>query len=35
MQYQSIRAARPSQFDSVSAQTTGSQRLAAVHPGLA
>src|SRR5260370_36564109 len=33
MQYQSIRVVRPAQFDSATAQTPGSQRLAAVHPG--
>jgi hypothetical protein len=33
MQYQSIRVVRPSQFDSATVQTPGSQRLAAVHPG--
>jgi uncharacterized RmlC-like cupin family protein len=32
MQYQSIRVVRPDQFDSATAQTPGSQRLAAVHP---
>src|SRR5258708_12921679 len=32
MQYQSIRVVRPSQFDSATVQTPGSQRLAAVHP---
>jgi uncharacterized RmlC-like cupin family protein len=35
MRYQSIRVVRPGQFDSATAQTPGSQRLAAVHPGLA
>jgi hypothetical protein len=33
MQYQSIRVVRPGQFDSATAQTPGSQRLAAVDPG--
>jgi uncharacterized RmlC-like cupin family protein len=33
MQYQSIRVVRPGQFDSATAQTPGSQRFAAVHPG--
>jgi uncharacterized RmlC-like cupin family protein len=33
MQYQSIRVVRPGQFDSATAQTPGSQRLAAVHLG--
>jgi uncharacterized RmlC-like cupin family protein len=33
MQYQSIRVVRPGQFDSATAQTLGSLRLAAVHPG--
>src|SRR5260370_40763680 len=32
MQSQSIRVRRPNQFDSATAQTPGSQRLAAVHP---
>ena len=32
MQYQSICVVRPDQFDSTTAQTPGSQRLAAVHP---
>jgi len=32
MRYQSIRVIRPGQFDSTTAQTPGSQRLAAVHP---
>jgi uncharacterized RmlC-like cupin family protein len=32
MQYQSIRVVRPGQFDSATAQTPGSQRLAAIHP---
>jgi uncharacterized RmlC-like cupin family protein len=32
MQYQSIRVVRPGQFDSATAQTSGSQRFAAVHP---
>jgi uncharacterized RmlC-like cupin family protein len=31
MRYQSIRVARPGQFDSANAQTPGSQRLAAIH----
>jgi uncharacterized RmlC-like cupin family protein len=33
MQYQSIRVVWPGQFDSATAQTPGSRRLAAVHPG--
>ena len=33
MQYQSIRVVRPGQFDSATAQTPGSRRLAAVLPG--
>jgi uncharacterized RmlC-like cupin family protein len=33
MQYQSIRVVRPEQFDSATAQTSGSLRLAAVHSG--
>jgi uncharacterized RmlC-like cupin family protein len=33
MRYQSICVVRPGQFDSATAQTPGSQRLAAVHPG--
>ena len=33
MQYQSIRVVRPDQFDSATAQTSGSLRLAAIHPG--
>jgi uncharacterized RmlC-like cupin family protein len=33
MQYQSIRVIRPEQFDSKTAQTPGSQRLAAIHSG--
>jgi len=33
MQYQSIRVVRPDQFDSATAQTSGSQRLAAIHAG--
>ncbi len=32
MQYQSIHVIRPSQFDSATAQTPGSHRLAAVYP---
>jgi uncharacterized RmlC-like cupin family protein len=33
MQYQSIRVVHPEQFDSATAQTPGSKRTAAVHPG--
>ena len=33
MQYQSIRVVRPAQFDNATAQTPGSRRLAAIHPG--
>ena len=33
MQHQSIHVIRPEQFDSATAQTPGSQRFAAVHPG--
>jgi uncharacterized RmlC-like cupin family protein len=33
MQYESIRVVHPNQFDSATAQTPGSLRLAAVHPG--
>lgn len=33
MQFQSIRVVRPGQFDSATAQTPGSQRQKAVHPG--
>jgi uncharacterized RmlC-like cupin family protein len=33
MQYQSIRVVRPEQFNSATAQTSGSLRLAAIHPG--
>jgi len=33
MQYQSIRVVRPAQFDCATAQTSGSQRLAAIRPG--
>src|SRR5882762_4021251 len=33
MQYQSIRVAHPEQFVSVTAQTPGSKRSAAIHPG--
>ncbi len=33
MQYQSIRVVRPAQFDNATAQTPGSQRFAAIHPG--
>jgi uncharacterized RmlC-like cupin family protein len=33
MQYESIRVVHPGQFDSSTAQTPGSLRLAAVHPG--
>jgi uncharacterized RmlC-like cupin family protein len=33
MQYPSIHVARPEQFDSATAQTPGSQRLAAIHSG--
>jgi hypothetical protein len=33
MHYQSIRVVGPGQFDSATAQTPGSQRLAVVHPG--
>jgi uncharacterized RmlC-like cupin family protein len=33
MEYQHIRVVRPGQFDSSTAQTSGSQRLAAIHPG--
>ena len=33
MQYESIRVVHPNQFDSTTAQTPGSLRLAAVHPG--
>ena len=33
MQYESIRVVHPGQFDSTTAQTPGSHRLAAVHPG--
>ena len=32
MQYQSIRVVRRDQFDSATAQTPGSQRLATIHP---
>src|ERR1035438_5886777 len=35
MQYQSIRVVRPEQLDSATAQTPGSQRFAAIHPGAA
>jgi uncharacterized RmlC-like cupin family protein len=33
MEYQPIRVIRPEQFDSATAQTSGSQRLAAIHAG--
>jgi len=33
MQFQSIRVVRPVQFENATAQTPGSQRLAAIHPG--
>ena len=33
MQYEPIRVIRPGQFSPATAQTPGSQRLAAVHPG--
>ena len=33
MKYQSIRVVRPSQLDSATAQTPGSQRFAAIHSG--
>jgi uncharacterized RmlC-like cupin family protein len=33
MQYQSIRVVHPEQFDSATAQTPGSKRTAAIHPG--
>ena len=33
VQYQSIHVVRPEQFDSATAQTPGSQRVAAVYPG--
>ncbi len=33
MQYQSIRVVRPSELDSATAQTPGSQRFAAIHSG--
>lgn len=33
MQYQSIRVVRPEQFDSATAQTPGSKRVAAIHAG--
>ena len=33
MKYQSIRVVRPEQFDSATAQTPGSLRLAAIHSG--
>ena len=33
MQYQSIRVIRPEEFDSATAQTPGSLRLAAIHSG--
>jgi uncharacterized RmlC-like cupin family protein len=33
MQYESIRVVRPNQLDPTTAQTPGSRRLAAVHPG--
>jgi uncharacterized RmlC-like cupin family protein len=33
MQYQSIRVVHPEQFDSHTAQTPGSKRTAAIHPG--
>jgi uncharacterized RmlC-like cupin family protein len=33
MQYRSIRVVGPEQFDSATAQTPGSQRLAAIHAG--
>jgi uncharacterized RmlC-like cupin family protein len=33
MQYQSIRVVHPEQLDSATAQTPGSQRLAAIHSG--
>jgi uncharacterized RmlC-like cupin family protein len=33
MQYQSIRVIQPEQFDSATAQTPGSKRLAAIHAG--
>jgi uncharacterized RmlC-like cupin family protein len=33
MQYQSIRVINPEQFDSATAQTPGSTRTAAIHPG--
>ena len=34
MQYQSIRVVGPDQFDSATAQTPGSRRLAAIHSGV-
>jgi uncharacterized RmlC-like cupin family protein len=33
MQHQSIRVVRPTQFDNATAQTPGSKRFAAIHPG--
>ncbi len=33
MPYQSIRVVHPDQFDSATAQTPGSKRTAAIHPG--
>ena len=33
MQYQSIRVVHPEQFDSATAQTSGSKRTAAIYPG--
>jgi len=34
MQYPPIRIVRPEQFDSATAQTSGSKRTAAIHPGV-
>ena len=34
MQQQSIRIVRPEQFNSATAQTPGSRRFAAIHPGM-